>query len=72
MVINSSATCHLPKDATMKNNDLIKDLAPPTPTTTGGGHIVFGADFFHVGMTFLSAQYVLNQWLDSNQSFMDI
>ena len=41
---------------------------------------VFGADPFGVGVgviwhwrdTFLSAQYLMNQWLDSYQIFMDI
>ena len=50
----------------------------------GRAHIYAGADYVgvgvgtgvgvsgRVGMTLLSAQYLVNQWLDSYQIFMDI
>ena len=41
----------------------------------GGGIIVFSADPIGIGNgighTFLSAQYLVNQWLDSYQKFVD-
>ena len=51
------------------------------PHLKGGGHIVFGVDPIDVGLLLLVrtlscepvvAQYLVNQWLDSYQIFMDI
>ena len=46
-----------------------------SPPTVGRGTYCFGADPVGVGSgighTFLSAQYLVNQWLDSYQKFMD-
>ena len=54
-----------------------------SPHLYGGGHIVFGAYPISIGFsvgighshlyhTFLSAQYLVNKWLDSYQILMDI
>ena len=41
-----------------------------SPNLRGGGHIDFGVDPVGVD-AFLCAQYLVNQWLDSYQIFMD-
>ena len=54
-----------------KANCLINELCPPRQ---GGGTYRFGANPVDVGVgvTFLSAQYLVNQWLDSYKLFMNI
>ena len=43
------------------------------PHRRGGGHIVFGADPVGVSIgTFLFARYLMNQWVDFNQTCMDV
>ena len=48
-----------------------------SPRQRGGGRIVFGADPVGVGIgvgegIFLSAQYLVNQWLHSYQIYVNI